>query len=108
MANPTVFRWRAPTTNEDGTPIDYDLNYELGEQDDLGAFAPKASIVGSLQVDDVYEAPVGDMLWEAGEHTVALRAVNSEDTDKVSDWSNPVTFIWSDRIPNAPLEFSVA
>lgn len=107
MANPKVFTWQAPTVSEDGTAIDYPLNYELGEADADGNFQPLVSIVGTLQ-DDHYEAPVSDMTWTPGNHTVALRAINGEDTSKVSPWSNSVTFLWSDRVPSAPLAFSVA
>ena len=107
MANPTVFRWQAPTTSEDGTPIDYALNYELGEDDGTGVYTPIVTIVGALQPDDFYEAQVDQIAWTVGEHTVALRTINAEEEGKVSAWSNPATFVWSDRIPNPPLFFSV-
>ena len=106
MSNPTIFRWQAPQTNEDGTPIDYSINYELGELQGT-SFVAKATIVGALQPDEFYEAPVGSMEWAPGEHTVALRAINADEPTKVSGWSNSVTFLWSDRVPNPPLLFSV-
>ena len=104
--NPQNFRWRAPTQNVDGTPITSPLDYELGQLVG-GEMQPMVVIIGELQPDGLYEAPVSDMSFEEGEHTVALRAINVDRPESVSDWSNQVTFIISDEVPEAPLDFSV-
>jgi len=111
MANPTVFRWQAPSKNEDGTAIDYTIDYELGEDEGDGIdgnYVPKVALAGSLTAGGFYEAPVGQMAWSPGTHTVALRAINHAEPTKVSAWSNAAVFLWSDRIPMPPLAFTVA
>lgn len=106
--NPTNLTWRAPTTNTDGTPIQYELSYELGVVGPQGDIQPYVTVVGSLRETDDYVAPISDMQFSAGEHQVVLRALAENDPQRASEWSQPVTFIISDEIPNAPLDVAVS
>jgi hypothetical protein len=106
--NPKDLSWVAPTTNTDGTPIQYELSYELGIQDAAGLIQPNVTIVGSLREDDKYVAPIADMGFESGSHTIALRSLAANDPLRVSDWSSTVQFFISDEIPSAPLDVAVS
>ncbi|GGE75794.1 hypothetical protein GCM10011533_30170 [Streptosporangium jomthongense] len=104
--NPETMSWTAPTTNVDGTEITYALEYEVG-LDQKGIFSPIVTIPGQLQPDNRYTAPIADLPLEYGEHTIALRSFAKEAPDRVSEWSEPVTFVLSAEIPRAPLDLRV-
>lgn len=106
--NPTELSWAAPTTNVDGSPIQYELNYELGIQDVNGVIQPNVAIVGSLREDEKYVAPIADMGFETGLHVVALRSMAADNPQRVSEWSNTVEFYISDEIPAPPLDVAVS
>lgn len=105
--NPTNLSWLAPQENTDGTPIDYDLNYELGEILDSG-IEPLFVVVGSLREDNKYYAPLSDLGFTAGEHEVAIRAFAQSEPERKSKWSLPTSFIISDRIPKPPLDLAAS
>lgn len=103
--NPEKLVWKAPTTNVDGTPIDYELDYELGVAGTDGTFAPVLVVPAQLQGDGYYNAPIAEMPFEkGGVYTVAMRSFAKDDRTRMSAWSNPVEFAISDRVPSAPLE----
>ena len=106
--NPTTLSWKAPTTNVDGTPIDYELEYEVGiaSENAEGDYAPLVTIPGQLREEDTYEAPISDLLLDYGEHTIALRSFDKFIPDRMSEWSEPVTFMLK-TVPSAPLELRV-
>ena len=106
--NPTTLSWMAPTTNVDGTAIDYELQYELGLYDnEADLIEPLMTIPAQLRNDETgaYEAPIADVRLDTGTYEMALRSFAKEDPERVSTWSNTVEFAISDRIPSAPLEF---
>lgn len=106
--NPTTLSWMAPTTNVDGTAIDYELQYELGLYDEeADLIEPLMTIPGQLrdQETGAYEAPIADVGLDTGSYEMALRSFAKEDPERVSTWSNTVEFAISDRIPGPPLEF---
>lgn len=106
--NPKTMSWTAPTTNVDGTPITYELEYEVGLLTaDQGDYEPIVTIPGTLRTDERYEAPIADLELLAGEHVMALRSFAKDDPEWMSEWSEPVTFAISDEIPNAPLDLRV-
>ncbi|SOB76157.1 hypothetical protein SAMN04488490_1834 [Marinobacter sp. LV10R510-11A] len=107
IVNPKTLSWAASTTNVDGTPITYELEYEVGLQAGSGPFERIMTIPGSLRSDERYEAPIADIQLPPGKYVMALRSFAKEDPERVSEWSEPVTFAISDEIPNAPLELRV-
>lgn len=104
--NPKTLSWQAPTTNVDGTPIDYELDYELGVVDN-GVTTAKLVIPAQLNETGAYEAAIANMGFAYGEHTVALRTFAKDDPARKSAWSNSVNFILSRRIPSAPTNVAV-
>ena len=107
--NPTKLSWVAPVTNEDGTPIDYALEYEAGLESDTGSLVPLMVIPAQLQTGNEYEAPIADLgLGSGATYRIALRTFAKDDPNRKSVWSNKVEFAISDRIPNPPLELRVA
>lgn len=106
--NPTNLMWKAPTTNNDGTPIQYELSYELGIENDIGEIVPYVTVVGSLRETEDYVAPISDMGFSNGVHNVAIRAMAKDDPSRVSVWSDVVSFTISDEIPNPPLGLAVS
>ena len=105
VINPTTIKWTAPTQNVDGEPITYDLDYELGAGE---PFEPMYTVVGSLQTDNTYEAPLSDAEFGEGENTIALRAIRRDVPELVSEWSNAVTFEIARVAPKAPFAVAVA
>lgn len=105
--NPKKLSWEAPTTNVDGTPIDYEVDYELGIEVN-GVINPFLVVPAQLNELGGYEAPIADMGFDYGEHVVALRTFAKNDPTRKSVWSNTVNFIMSRRIPKAPTSLSVA
>ena len=107
--NPKQLSWKAPTTNVDNTPIDYELNYEVGLEDANGQLQPLMVIPGQLQDGSTYTAPIADLGLTAGKvYTIALRSFAKDDPARKSQYSASVEFAISDRIPNPPLVFAVA
>lgn len=105
--NPTTMSWNAPTTNIDGTPIDYELEYEVGlHTGEQGGYEPLLTIPGQLREGETYEAPISDLMLEHGENTIAIRSFAKQDPDRISEWSEPVTFRLQ-PVPSAPLELRV-
>ena len=108
--NPKKLSWNAPETNEDGTPITYELEYELGVYDEAEQdFIPKLTVAGQLRDDTEgeYEAQIELMEFDTGEHKIALRAFAKDDPNRKSVWSESATFAISDEIPSAPKGLSV-
>lgn len=65
----TKLMWTAPTHNMDGSPIDYELAYELQEHDN-----GIASFPGTLNADGRYEINIADLPPLAiGTHFLPLR-----------------------------------
>jgi len=107
--NPTQMTWQAPTTNTDGTPIDYFLNYEIGLEDANGQLQPLMVIPGQLQDGGQYTAPIADLGLAAGSvYRIALRTFAKDQPARKSVYSALVDFAISDRIPNPPLGFAVS
>jgi hypothetical protein len=99
-------RWNAPTTNVDGTPIDYPLDYELGSRPagDVQEPTPLFSVVGTLQGDGSYLAPLTQMAWDTnGQYELFLRAINRDDPAAISGWNDPILLTVSSSIPNPPV-----
>ena len=105
VINPTTLKWTAPTQNTDGEPITYELDYEMGAGEPL---EPMYIVVGSLQTDGVYQAPLSDAEFDEGENTIALRAIRRDVPDLKSAWSNAVTFEIARVVPKAPFAVAVA
>ncbi len=104
----TELNWQAPTTNVDGTPIDYPLDYELGARDSAngpdGDITAMVTIVGTLQPDETYVAPIDQMEFGLGSYDLALRAINRDEPEHVSAWSNTVPLtVTPDPTPAAPV-----
>lgn len=106
--NPSVMSWTAPTTNVDGTPIQYELEYEIGMSDANGAISPLMVIPAQLQTDSDYKAPIAALGLANGTYQIALRTFAKDDPKRVSAWSEPVEFAISEQIPNAPLALAVS
>ena len=106
--NPKNLLWQAPTTNVDGTPIDYALEYEVGLVSDAGVLEPLMTVPAQLQTGNSYEAPIGGLALDWGTYEIALRTFAKDDPARKSDWSQTVEFALSERIPNPPLELRVA
>jgi hypothetical protein len=106
--NPKQLIWQAPTTNVDGTPIDYVLNYEVGLSVD-GKMEPLMVVPGQLQEGGDYNAPIADLGLTSGKaYSIALRSFAKEQPSRKSLYSDPVKFAISDRIPSPPLPFAVS
>jgi hypothetical protein len=106
--NPSKIVWDKPQNNVDGTPIDYPLEYEVGLMDENGEIQPKMTVVGSLQKDNTYEAPIKDMGLEAGEHEMALRSFEKDNHLRKSVWSDTVNFTITKVLPEAPKNLAVS
>lgn len=106
--NPSIMSWTAPTTNIDGTPIQYDLEYEVGLMDAKQVIQPLMVIPAQLQTGNDYEAPIDALDLVNGTYQIALRTFAKDDPKRVSAWSNPVEFAISEQIPNAPLALAVS
>jgi len=103
--NPKTMGWAAPTTNEDGTAITYELNYEVGVrsgENPTGDYDPIVTIPGQLRDGGRYEAPISDLPLDFGRHEIVLRAFAKDDPDRMSAWSPPVAFVLSAEKPSAP------
>ena len=106
--NPTILSWKAPTTNVDGTPIDYALEYEVGLVGADGSIAPLMVVASQLQTGDTYEAPIADLGLEVGQtYAIAMRTFAKEQPSRKSTWSAQVEFAISNRIPMPPLSVAV-
>lgn len=104
--NPQTLTWQAPTENVDGTPIDYELVYDLGVTQG-GLWEVIAQFPGTLNPDGTYSAPLADFAFEDGEHTIGLRSVRADLPSLVSEWSNTVTFEVENDTPNPPAALAV-
>ena len=98
--NPVDFRWTAPTENEDGSPINGPLNYNM-YRSAIEVINPETDffyvVVGTLQTDGSYQAPLDQ--FPEGRHVIALTAVDADGDE--SGLSNTLGF----RVgiaPNAP------
>jgi hypothetical protein len=103
--NPENVLWTAPTKRTDGSAITTPLNYEIGHRVG-GNLVPIAIIVGSLQTNGVYKAPLADFSFGDGPHEIALRATESG-TKLTSAWSDTVTFEIVSAGPQPPLALAV-
>jgi|AntRauTorcE11898_2_1112593.scaffolds.fasta_scaffold77097_1 hypothetical protein len=106
--NPTKLNWKAPTTNVDGTPIDYALEYEVGMVGAEGVISPLMVVPSQLQTDAGYEAPITELGLDVGRtYEIALRSFAKEQPSRKSVWSDTVEFAMSNRIPSPPLSVTV-
>lgn len=105
--NPKTLSWQAPTTNTDGTPIQYALEYELGVETN-GAFVPQLTVPAQLNSDGRYEAAIEGMAFEYGQHTVAMRTFAKDEPARKSVWSASVNFTLSRQIPNPPMDLALS
>lgn len=105
MMSRTELKWSGPTENVDGTPVDYPLDYELGAAATGAQLVPQVTIVGTLQPDNTYLAPLAEMPAFAapGTYDLGLRAINREFPDSMSDWSNRVQLVVSASTPRPPV-----
>lgn len=106
--NPSVISWNAPTTNTDGTEIQYEVNYLVGIGTSADTIEPMMTLPAQLQEDGRFEAPIELLALENGEHFLALKAFAKEDPERVSEWSAPVQFAISEEIPDAPFGLQVS
>lgn len=105
--NPKTMSWTAPTTNVDGSEIDYELEYEVGVYtEDAQDFEPIVTIAGQLQQDGRYTAPIAMLSLVEGEQTIALRSFAKDQPGLKSEWSASVAFMVA-PVPSAPLELRV-
>lgn len=77
--NPGNLRWQPPTENTDGSPIRGALSYNLYRADDVAGLASAAVyfvVVGALQTDGTYVAPVDN--FAEGRHVIAMTAVDEQ------------------------------
>ena len=97
MANPVNIRWTGPTTYTDGRPygqVDHG-GYEL-ELNGLPAIA----VPTAWNVANSYSIPAAGLPnLTQGNNAVRMRTVAAN--GQVSDWTNPVTFLYL-SIPNPP------
>jgi hypothetical protein len=105
--NPQTLSWRAPTENVDGTPIDYELNYELGFDLPDGSTQVMVTLPEALNPEGLFEAPINAMDFDNGEWTIRVRALSEEHEGRISAWSNGITFAIGAQ-PNPPLLEAVA
>lgn len=113
LLNPKNLAWQRPLKNTDGSPVTVDLDYELGiryaEESEPQAHM---SVVGDLQEGDTYSAPLDQSDLPAGAAIfISLRAINHSDDSEAprfSAWSNEVEILFSNGIPEAPRNFTVA
>lgn len=105
--NPETMSWTAPTTNVDGSEIDYELEYEVGVYtEDAQGFEPLVTMPGQLQSDGRYTAPIAMLSLADGEQEIALRSFAKQQPELMSEWSASVTFMVA-PVPSAPLELRV-
>ena len=95
--NPTSFSWQPPTENTDGTPVKGPLSYNVyrSDTDVVTREAVFFVVVGTLQGDGSYTAPIAD--FPEGRHVIALTAVDTDGDE--SELSNTLGF----RIGVSPL-----
>ena len=106
--NPKQLSWSAPTTNVDGTPIDYDLEYEVGIVNG-DAISTLMVVPAQLREGVDYVAPIEGLSLASGRvYSLALRAFAKEDSKRVSQWAISGEFAISDRVPSPPLAFAVS
>jgi hypothetical protein len=101
--NPEDFGWAAPTKNVDGSDITSLLNYNVYRADDEAslstALGPFYTVVGTLQTDGTYRAPLDQ--FPGGRHVIALTAVDAEGDE--SSFSNTLGFEVSEvGVPPSP------
>jgi len=98
----TNLTWTAPTENTDGSPIDYELAYNL-YIDGVQALA----FPGTLNPDGRYSFAAADVpqLQEPGTYELTLTAFNTNVPDIESDPSNALTLTVV-AVPLAPTAFS--
>jgi hypothetical protein len=105
--NPTKITWGRVTERTDGSTIPGEINYNVGTAGADGAITHHAILVGSLQPDNTFSAPIADMSFEPGVHTLALSATEVA-TGLTSAWSNTVAFEIVVAKPKPPLAVAVA
>lgn len=117
--NAPAIRWRAPTTEVDGSAITYPLDYILGVSEQAndprwsdpvnpdGTLALEvATFPGELNPDGTYQVATADLAAfdRDGEYFVRMAAMRRNDRNAVSAWSNEVVYTF-DRPgnPEAPV-----
>lgn len=97
--NSTLLVWQAPTLNVDGSPIDYELAYELEVEGTVVATFP-----GRLNPQGRYEQDVAEVFDNVtnASYDVRLRALRVDMPAEKSDWSNLVTYRFDKRRPKPP------
>ena len=101
--NPEKLSWTAPTTNVDGTPIDYELAYDLGIGPVGGPYEVRSTFPGTLNPDGMYEADLPALnLDEDVTYALVLRALNVNLPEAPSEWTGEVEIMFTGKLPNAP------
>lgn len=99
--NPTRIRWVAPTENIDGTPIDYQLAYNLYVNDALTASFP-----GTLNPTGEYQFLFEELatpLPKEQTHEIALTAFSTDNPARESEKTPAIEVIFY-GIPKAPFD----
>ena len=97
--NQAKITWQAPTENEDGSAIDYELGYELYVDGEASATFP-----GRLNPDGTYEQEVSTLFPDTvyASYTVQLKAFRIDQPDLKSGLSNAVVLSYDKRKPKPP------
>jgi hypothetical protein len=100
--NPGVVRWSMPTTNVDGSPIadpsSLTIKIYRRDYDTADPYVEFMTLVGSLQTDGIWEAPLPD--FPEGGHEIVLTATDAEGDE--SGYSNSMGFTIG-VAPSAPV-----
>ena len=103
VINPKNLSWTAPTENIDGTPIDYELAYDMGIGPVGGPYEVRSTFPGTLNPDGMYEADLPALNLEDGvEFGLVLRAFNVDLPEAPSAWTDEVEVLFTGKLPNAP------
>jgi hypothetical protein len=113
VRNPKMIKWTPPTTRVNGQPIEVPLNFEVGFRIGANEIQPLFAVVGNLQENGVYTAPMQETnLPRHTEILISIRAIDNQqddiaDNDLFSAWSDEISVVLEeDSEPKAPLDFS--
>lgn len=114
LTNPKTLSWIAPQKNSDGSPIDYELAYEVGLVVSTTEVTPLATFPGRFAETtadgDRYTASIADLNLDSGqEYTLVMRTLSTDTPQRMSVWSDEsVSFFLSDRIPAPPFSLELS
>ena len=100
--NPSTLSWRHDGKNTDGSAFDA-TRFGGWELDVNGT--GMLSVPLGWETDGEYQAPIAELNLPEGDYSLRLRLVTNEDIP--SAYSAPVAFEIR-KVPNGPLDFSVA